>query len=256
MKRIFARALCAISLAGFGSSASAVPIHFDFTGSITGAMGSYANSGLEGTAISGGFYFETDGLTQLADPWSSSMQYDDTNPPGAFAYLNFGTHNINFPIHPESNEFFMAFRDYCSGSLCIEPYYADAIELYAGSSTVPFEIWSAPGFVGSFSLSRMTVTAIGGDFLDWEQAVPTDLVTLPLPTSYFGNPPLFGGYSEQVFTCAGGGGCNVPVNNGVGFNIDSVTRVSGARDVPEPDSLLLFAMALLALPFIRRRRAA
>ena len=247
MKRIISGVLCVIVLAGVSRTASAVPVYFEFTGSITGTMGSYAASGLEGTAISGGFYFETDGLTQDANPWSTV--YSDPSASGVFASLNFGTTSITFPIHPEANVMSMAFRDFCDGSLCDEPYLGDAIELYASTSTVPFETRTAPGFVGQFFETKMTVTAYQyrGDFLDAEQVVPTDLVSLPLPE-------VFGGYSERLYTCNGGGGCNIPVDNGVSFAISSVSRGVDVRSVPEPGTLGLSVAAGFGLLLLGGRR--
>jgi len=256
MKKILARALCATAIATFSTTSLAAPIYFDFVATISATMGSYSNRGLEGTIVMGGFSFETDNLTQIADPGFSSMVYDDRNPTGSYAHLNFGGSNAAFPNFSEDNELSMSFRDFCDGDLCSEPYYVDAIELYAGSSTLPFEIWSAPGFAGSFQKSTLTFTAIGDDFLDWEQAAPTDLVSLTLPTSYKGFPALSGGYSERTFVCTDGSFCSIPVDSGFGFNIESITRSVGSHSVTEPGTLGLMAFALASLWLVRRRAPA
>jgi hypothetical protein len=256
MKRALARSLCTIGLAGFGMSASASPIYFDFVATVTATMGSFSNRGLEGNIITGGFVFESDNLTQFANPDFTSMVYDDRNPVPGFAHLNVGGFSAAFPIFSEDNEVAMAFRDFCDGDLCREPYYVDALELYAGSSTLPIETWAAPGFVGSFQKFTLSMTALGDDFLSWANATPEDIVSLALPDTYRGSPAMGGGYTDRTYNCTDGAFCSVPIDNEIGFTIESVTRRVGPRAVPEPGTLGLMAFAFAGLLVFRRRAPA
>src|SRR5688572_6981508 len=99
MKRILARTLCAIALAGIGTTASAVPIYFDFTGTITSADGSYAHSGLEGTTVSGGITLETGDLTSFLSLDLARAQYFSWPISNSEGHLDSALGSVSFPFY-------------------------------------------------------------------------------------------------------------------------------------------------------------
>jgi hypothetical protein len=251
MKRIFAGALCAVALAGLSSTASAVPIYFDFTGTVTTALGPM--SGLEGTAVSGGFTIETNGLTRFEDPdpYQGNLAFHDNDGSRTYTFLNFGTQSVTFPVYPQSNAGSIVFHDeQCFYNTCHPGLELDTFALYADSSDSGFGLNVPPDFVGTFHESTMGVIVQGdNDFIDRTTAAPIDIATQTLlPTQ-----AMYGYYGDFLFTCRAQTLCSRD-DNSFAFTIESVTRGVGPRAVPEPGTLGLLAAALAGMFFALRRR--
>jgi hypothetical protein len=247
MRRIRTGALCAASFALLAGNASAVPIYFDFSGTITQAYGSM--SGLEGVTISGGLTFETDNLTPMESPDLAMSQFYENDVSGAYGFLDFGSRHVSFPTYPQANTRNIVFQDtacpdyilHCSAA------FADQFNLFARSSDVPFETSGSPDFIGTSHDSYVYVTSLYfEDLIDWTKVQPTDILSLPL-TNVNGN------YSDVTSNCSGGGALCTQDRNEFSFSIDAVTRGIGPRDVPEPDTLALAVAAAIGLLWMARR---
>jgi hypothetical protein len=252
MKRtIRCAALAATCSLGFAGTASAVPIHFDFTGTITGVEN--LEGAIAGAAISGGFTFETDRLAAGHAPGSPQYSWVDLEPEGLiepYAFLNFGGREVAYPSAAIGNYAVINFFDACT-PICA-PFNVENFGMFASTGHS-----AAPDFTGlmqhsSFYFASAALTRLADppfieafDYFDGAQVDPTSIVTLPLYD-------LAGFYSQGTMDCVSGGCVNIAPGS-LGFTIDSVTRGIGARAVPEPGTLGLLVAGLAGLLLFRRR---
>ena len=255
MKRTLARsAVAAVCSLGFAGTAGAIPIHFDFTGTITGVEN--VKGATVGAVISGGFTFETERLAFGHAPGSPQYSWVDHEPEGLtepYAFLNFGGREVAYPSAATGNYAVINFFDACT-PICA-PFGVENFGMFASTGHS-----AAPDFTGlmqqssfyfaSAALTRLTDPPFieAFDYFDGTQVDPTSIVTLPLYD-------LAGFYSQGTMDCVSGGCTNIAPGS-LGFTIDSVTRGIGARAVPEPGTLSLLAASLAGLWLFRRRARA
>jgi hypothetical protein len=258
MKKNLVRTALAVAALGVAGTAQAVPVYFDFTGTITSSTVSPPD-GSTGGALSGGFNFETDRLFE-APPIISGQttqyafvdwQPSDLSEP--LAFLNFGGGNLSWPNY-ESSYSIITFFEGCSVSGC-PPQTSEAFSLQALSG----DVWS-PDFTGTmhtqflFFMSSAETRLPDSpyfenfDYFEPEDVAPTSIVTLPLYA-------LIGLFSETTSSCVNGA-CATIEDRQYTFSVDSVSRGVGARSVPEPGTLGLFGVALAGMFFLRRRQTA
>jgi hypothetical protein len=244
-------ARAAIAALAFGSTglAQAVPIHFEFTGTV-----SQAGTTIElGTAVSGGISLETDRLLSSGLP-ASDIQYSfvDWQPTGLtepLAFIDFaGTHH-EVPAY-SSNYALVNFVDGCQ-PLC-NTGWSENFNLGAYTE----DAWSAD-FTGQMRSSSISLYNIYQnqlpdypyfeiyDAFEGATAVPLDTISLPL--AY-----LDGIYYESISDCVNGN-CTSGSSDYFVFRIDNLTRGVGPTDVPEPGTLGLLATAMLLFVATRRR---
>jgi hypothetical protein len=255
MKGLSLRALCAVALASLAGAAYAAPIYFNFTGTITSTTGTYANSGLEGTAVSGGFAFDTAHLTPFLSPDLAIAQFYETPVSTSHAYLNYGSGSISTPSYAQENgaSLFFADTDCYQLSICNPLYpYQEGFSIAASSQDVDSATWvQTPGYVGQIRQSVLNVSSWDFDFadfaaFDWASATPIDIVTQALH-----DPAGF--YSDDLYTCTGEPSCQYEQVSAFSFSIGSVTRGIVTADVPEPGTPALIVVGLAGLFWIRRR---
>ncbi len=230
-------ALCAIAAtitSGFSGVAQAVPVYFDFTGTISGT----------GSAISGGFNFDTDRLLFAPPALNSQYTFVDWHPEGLtepLAFLDFDGRQVRYPVF-DTYYNLVSFVDQCSSDPC--PGAGDNFNLMSiTNDTTPVD------FTGTFRSSSIMVFAFGPldhDYVNGSTALPIDIVTLPLHQ-------LVGIFSESEQSCVLGV-CSTVHGNSINFTLDTVSRGVGARSVPEPGTLGLFGVALAGMWVLRRRR--
>jgi hypothetical protein len=258
MQRNVARRATAAALAlGFAGLAQAVPLYFDFTGTVVGETVPPMDGGEVGNAVSGGFTFETDRLFPTSPaPLGDGFQHTfvDWQPTGLtepFAFLNFGGRSLTWPNY-ESNYSLISFGEACSPSGCA-PQTGENFNLQAHSQ----DIWN-PDFTGTMHSSFLFFMSAAQtripdfpffeyfNYFDPEDIVPTAIVTLPLYD-------LVGVYAETVSSCVAGA-CTTIEDRQFGFSIDSVSRGEGPRSVPEPGTIGLLGAALFLCFALRRRQ--
>ncbi len=252
MKRTFrCAALAAACSLGFACTASAVPIHFDFTGTITGVEGVEGARSEQQSAVA-----SPSRPTVLAAghaPGSPQYSWVDLEPEGLtepYAFLNFGGREVAYPSAATGNYAVINFFDACT-PICA-PFGVENFGMFASTGHS-----AAPDFSGlmqqsSFYFASAALTRLADppfieafDYFDGAQVDPTSIVTLPLYD-------LAGFYSQGTMDCVLGGCVNIAPGS-LGFSIDSVTRGIGARAVPEPGTLSLLAASLAGLWLFRRR---
>ncbi len=247
-------ALAAACSLGLAATASAVPIHFDFTGSITGVDG--VEGIAIGAAIGGGFTFETDrlaGTHRAGDPQYSWLDWEPVGLTEPYAFLNFGGRELAYPSAAPGNYAVINFFDACR-PVCAA-FGAENFGMYASTGHSPAPDFTGMFEYGAFYFASAALTRLPDppfietfDYFDGAQVDPTSIVTLPLYD-------MVGFYSGGTMDCVLGACVDVDPHS-LGFSIDSVTRGIGARAVPEPGTLGLLAVGLAGLLLVRRRSAA
>lgn len=237
---------------GYLGIAQAVPIHFEFTGTV--AQGTEQTP--IGTAISGGFLFETDRMTTFSvDSPPPSRHWVDFGPPATVGTITVGSRAVEFPSLGGLNYGAIAFTDVCDGpDNCLANWYAENFLLYAFTGETPSE-----GYTGTYrSMSMSFVSDAVLHFPDFPYTQPYDyfdldeidvlsILTLPLLD-------LSGSFVEFVYDCVAGQ-CESAGGEQVYFTIDSVQRYAGDRPtpVPEPGTLGFMGVALAGMIALRRR---
>jgi hypothetical protein len=267
MKRIVAAAGAALIAMSLVGTAQAVPIYFDFTGTITGASYSYplpagAPTTVEGyalgEAVSGGFNFETDrlydaGTFGFQHSWVDWQPANLTEP---LTFLSFGGRDVALPVYPSgSNYTYISFVDACTPTC--NPGWMENFNLFTTSTDQ--EITTAD-FTGTTHRSSLFVSSAAYfsvpdypysehfDYFDGATVDPLSIVSLPLFT-------MIGIYSEETVNCVAGACTNQSLQ--FNFSLDSVSRGVGPRtSVPEPGTLGLLGAAAFGLLLFGRRRTA
>ncbi len=253
MKMNLAHAAAVMLAIGFGGPAQAVPIYFDFTGTVTSGS---PTVGL-GTAVSGGFTLETDRLIKLIPPVvDNQSDFFDLDPTGLtepFAFIDFAGMHREVPSRAFSFAA-VAFSDACR-PLC-DPGYTENITVYAGTMDPYSEGYTGQRRRSDISLYNTYWNRLPDfpyydiyDGFDGATAAPLDIVSMALAD-------LVGVYYESVLDCVAGECTEVFDNDlvSVGFRVDTVSRGVGARSVPEPASLGLMGAAMFLGIAMRRRR--
>ncbi|HEV7607731.1 MAG TPA: PEP-CTERM sorting domain-containing protein [Steroidobacteraceae bacterium] len=250
MKRIFAGASCAIVLAALSGVANAAPIYFDFSGTVTEVSGTFAQSGLVGTTISGGYTLETDNLTSSAAPDLANVQFFQENPAGSYAFLNYGGSSVSFPMYPKFNIVDLLYRDTACYTFPCTPSDSEGFDFAASSAERDIADTTSPDFTGTFRGSWLYASGYSfEELIDVTTIGPQAIVTLPLPSL------MSGSYNEILFTCVAGDPWCTQDYSSIVFSIDSVARGVGVRTVPEPGTLYLLAVALLGVAISKRFRS-
>jgi hypothetical protein len=251
MKRIFA--LTALAF-GMTNTAMAEPVYMDFTGLITATSGGGAP---EGTAISGGFTFDTDRMFRndldLSSPYRQ-ITYTDFSATGfadPIAYVNLAGQSSSWGTDGNFTYGWLGLVDTCTPTACLGGW---AENLSWNADTNSFVSGQDGTYTQRYISVLSTHTAPIPDFpykqtldyFDGNTVTAFSGVTLPLYD-------LIGLYSESTYECAGGS-CTTASQYQYNFSIDSIDRGIGARPVPEPGTTGLLAAALGGLMFFRRRR--
>jgi hypothetical protein len=246
MKKLLIPTVLACTLA---AAAQAVPIHIDFTGTVSGGT---IDSPI-GAAASGGFRIDTDQF--MFSGAASGIQYSwvawqpaITQP---LAWLNVGASNYIFP----SGDDYYAVINFADG--CQPLCNLGWVENFNVGAYNRADI--APDFTGiarsqSVSFYSLYQTALpnfpywqGYDQFVGSQMLPIDVLSLPLG----GRTDV--GFLETTWNCVAG---NCREQSALSFTItlDSLTRSSPSQSVPEPGTLGLFGMALAGIFAARRRK--
>jgi len=245
MRANFTRAAVAALAVGFAGVSQAIPVQFDFSGTVD-----------DGTRGTGQFIIETDGLVQLAfgGPDYPQKTFTDLLGPqnrptpilGSFtansttydlgSYLPGGNGNVNFV-------------DVCRPD-CL-PGWSENWSLSLYQQDFPYASPQPAGGYTYRSLYFISQTPYdidhtqSFDFLDNSVTRPEDILTLPLLQ-------LGAVFYEETVNCSTGV-CSRVRNVEYHVNVDTVTRGVVSTSVPEPGTLTLFAAALAGLFFVRRR---
>lgn len=259
-------ALITILLSAACTQAYAVPIVFEFTGTITGRYTQVLSGELfsddtqNGVAYSASLTIDTDLLRArpVHDDYGYSrvQEYGESEflQPAVQGSLKLGEEVID--LRPYSrNAGNVAFGDSLGARggcnpLCLDGV-GDSVAINANARapepTYPFE-----GVVGSSRVLSF------GAYEDWDILDPTkngnlfnldglsvdQLVSMSLPNAYLT-------YSDVYWSC-GGNSCTQAPSTTTTFSIDTMTR--RVSSVPEPGTLALFAVGLIGVAGVGRRR--
>lgn len=238
MKKLARRAVAAATLSfGFAGFSHAVPVYFDFTGTVTIS----SQAGAVGQAVSGGFNFETDRLLALSPADGTQYTTVDWMPTGLtepMGFASIGDLSISLPAH---GLYYggINFVDGCQPECNLG--WRENFNLQVISQDL-----IASNFTGQWRSSSLSLfNSYEADAFDGAGIGPLDALTLPLAQ-------LLGTYNEWIYDCIDGA-CAVTGQLEYQYSIDTVSRGIGPRSVPEPGTLGLLGAALGGL-LLRRRR--
>ena len=260
MKKNLVRTAVAVAALGVAGIAQAVPIYFDFTGTVNGVSGSVypsPNESRVGQSYSAGFTFETDRLFATppgTDPLSQTfVDFGNPGPDASSSHLTIGDEAFAFPSQPYQYTM-MTFNDACSPAppTCT-PQRAENIFLFGFTSDMPLDSSNATGTFHSTSLmffSMLPIDPFVGvpafDYFDLTAGIdPTAILDLPMYD-------MFAIFSVEESICDNGH-CVGGASESTALNVTSVTRGIASTSVPEPGTLGLLGVALAGMFFLRRR---
>jgi hypothetical protein len=258
-------ALIAILSSTACTQAFAVPIVFEFTGSITGRYTQVVSGELFSDETQNGVAYSAS-LTIDSDLLQSKPVYNDYgykkvqeyvdpefSTPAVVGSLTLGSEVID--LRPYSgNAGNVAFGDSLGAIGGCNPQcdgLGDSLAINA-NSRAPDPTSVAAGLTGSSRVLSF------GAYEDWDLFDPTkngnlfsldglsvdQLVSMSLPNAYLS-------YSDVYWSC-GGTSCVQAPSTTTTFSIDTMTR--RVASVPEPGTLALFALGLFGVAGVRRRR--
>lgn len=218
MKATFHRLSLTLITLVLGTSAQAVPIHFNFTGTVNYEQGTDA-VGLLNQSVSGGFTFETDALVMQPrddDAWIET--HYDIGPTRSTSHLTIGDREFTLPVmRDRGND--ISFFDGCRPAPMACTHDAgESFMLFAYSTDLPYDTTSVTGI---FNVAQLMFSSSAREF----QRSTTSTC------SRAWNP-------DRSSTCP----CSI---------CRSATTVS----VPEPGTLGLLGAGIAAAFVLRRRRS-
>lgn len=258
MKAKLHRLAVTLALLTFGTAAQAVPIHFDFTGTVFYEEGPGA-AGLMNQRVSGGFSFETEGLTVQRSAGDVIESHSDVGATRSSSHLTIGDLDFALPAFRDRLNG-VHFFDGCSPApTACAPGAGESFMLFAYSGDLPDDTTSV---TGTFSVAQLLFSSSvpfvtnptdpagrrvpAFDYIDVLAGIEsTSIIDLPLLD-------LSAAYNKFVFNCVDGV-CNADVIAIVGFRIDSVDRGFDNVSVPEPGTLGLLGAALAGMGLFQRR---
>lgn len=252
----------ALLTTAFVTDANAIPITFDFSGTLNrhtlydGATGILTSDTSQlGQSLSATLTVEMDRFAAggtLTDGFSfrSLSLSTDLNAPSPWSgSLSIGGQAVNLPLF-DLNYAYLQLAD-SKGPLSCGPGCITQVL----DSTV---LVGRSDRSGPLGVTQSTVLAFNA-FQSYDPAIPDpsyidldqpfsigDLATIALPNLQFN-------YGTSTFDCQALNLCFVATADNYWFDV-TVTRTLGATAVPEPGVLGLFAMALLMLVVLQRRR--
>lgn len=246
MKTITRACLLGASLiASFANSAHAVPIAFEFSGTVSGSDAGHMD--WRGQTATGRFVLETDNFTALSPlgrqvTWTDTVSVD-VRPSPMIGSLRIGDELISLNSEVES----YGGINFVGG--CAMDCPATWIENWGVfMNTQSFALGQPIG--DAYRLSGLRFFSdgpINSDFIPDSGLTPLDILSLPLGL-------LTGSYSAFDYLCTNGE-CIQSGFTLAHFRVTSVTRVQiEPTPVPEPGALTLLAASLSGVAFVRRRR--
>jgi hypothetical protein len=260
-KSVLSRVTLALGLGIAASSAHAVPIVFDFTGTVSYTVNILNGQNIEdfslaGQTVVGRLTFETDGLvarTGTISMGSYSAHLDVSGGPDLITNeLSIGGVRYDVDFYPDRYGQVAAFDSSdveqvpCPGLIC--SVLPDTVSIMDWSTQY---LSAAPGSdYFERGLSLMWSGSTTSDPLGLvDLSVPFDPSMLPSVVA--GILPIFGDYEQTTWSCpVDGGDCTNTALTSTLFSIDSLTIHTPS--VPEPGTLALFGIGLLGGAVTRR----